>query len=92
MREKAVEMPKALGPDQYDYDGAIEDLKAMGAMLMALLADPARRTKTAWWMCANYGSDVMRSEHADAIRQLAAEEGPPPRGTWDQWLARIANR
>ncbi len=39
----------------YNYDGAIEDLKAMGAHLMMLLVKPTEaRGPVAWWLCAMY--------------------------------------
>lgn len=69
--------------NDYDYDGAIAELAACCAMLRNLATGNITPVSAAWWLVANF-----RNEYDDdlALRAIAEKNGPPPKGTWDEWL------
>lgn len=71
---------------EFDCDGVVEDLKSATAMIRNLATGITSPAAAAWWMAANYRTDVASDW---PLRRLAESHGAPPKGaTWNDWFNR----
>ena len=84
-------MTRIMNEDKLNYEGAMSDLKDLTLTVNNFLGNDTARSRLAWYMCANYGPDVLKHPEFEKIKNLARSHAPPPRGykKWDVWFSAL---